>query len=193
MYHEELESLTAAYPSLEEHSSGCPFTIYLHYLKVLTNVGMTSIHTIDYHGPSFPFNSSNLFCPIQEALESLQPDKPVSDAFYAGGKKQISKHLHLLTCSHESSFTETGSQAVSYTTGVPAMIGAKLMLQRNGSRPGYGIWSILIQIPSWKTLIPLDSPGRLRRETLSSGTPAPELFTTSSGSTMHEPPVKHRP
>ena len=143
MYHEELESLTAAYPSLRRAQFWMSFSpSYLQYLKVLTNVGMTSIHTIDYHGkPIVPLQFLKSILPDPGSLGESTTGQTCIGCILRGRKGNKSRSIYIYnTCSHESSFTETGSQAVSYTTGVPAMIGAKLMLQKKWFEAG--VWNM---------------------------------------------------
>jgi saccharopine dehydrogenase (NAD+, L-lysine-forming) len=103
---------------------------YLTHLRVLQNVGMTSIEPIDYEGREI--------VPIQ-FLKALLPDPSTLGETYTGktsigclieGRKdgEARKVFIYNICDHEESWKEVRAQAVSYTTGVPAMVGAKMML-----------------------------------------------------------------
>lgn len=143
MYHEELESLTKHFPTLRQAQFWMSFgDSYLKHLEVLGNVGMTGIEPVEFQGQQI--------VPIQ-FLKALLPD-PASlgprttgktcIGVYAEGLRDGSEHSAWLynICDHQACYREVGSQAISYTTGVPAMIGAKLMLQNKWMRPG--VWNI---------------------------------------------------
>ncbi len=143
MYHEELESLTKAYPSLRRAQFWMSFSpTYLRNLKVLSNVGMTSIHPVDYREKSVvPLQFLKSLLPDPGSLGESTTGKTCIGCIIRGTKKGKRRTIYIYnSCSHESSFAETGSQAVSYTTGIPAMIGAKLMLQ--GQWFEAGVWNM---------------------------------------------------
>jgi saccharopine dehydrogenase (NAD+, L-lysine-forming) len=111
---------------------------YLTHLRVLQNVGMTRIDPVEFQGRSI--------VPIQ-FLKALLPDPGSLGKGYTGktsigciiegtkGKKKVRKLLYNI-CDHAECYAETGAQAVSYTTGVPAMIGAKMLLEERWRGPG---------------------------------------------------------
>lgn len=139
MYHEELESLVKHFPSLQRAQFWMSFSDnYLKHLEVLENVGLTGIDPVDYQGQSI--------VPIQ-FLASLLPDPSTLGARTKGktcigtvvqgvkdGEKKIVYCYQI--CDHEACYAEVESQAISYTTGVPAMIGAKMMLEKHWLQPG---------------------------------------------------------
>lgn len=131
MYHEELESLVKNFPELKHVRFWMTFSeSYLTHLKVLQNVGMTRIDEVEYEG--------NKIVPVK-FLKSLLPDPSSLGENYKGktcigclieGTKEGKKKKYYVynICDHEECYKEVKSQAISYTTGVPAMIGAMMML-----------------------------------------------------------------
>jgi saccharopine dehydrogenase (NAD+, L-lysine-forming) len=139
LYHEELESLVKNFPSLKRARFWMTFgQEYLTHLRVLQNVGMTSIHPITYQGMEI--------VPLQFLKAVLPPPEELGEN-YTGqtsigcqikGKKDGKDKTYFVynNCDHAACWREVRSQAVSYTTGVPAMIGAKLMVQGVWKRAG---------------------------------------------------------
>lgn len=131
LYHEELESLVKHIRGLKRIRFWMTFgDEYLTHLRVLENVGMTSIDPIEYEGREV--------VPIQ-FLKALLPDPSMLGENYTGktsigclieGRKdgQPRKLFIYNVCDHQASWKEVRAQAVSYTTGVPTMVGAKMML-----------------------------------------------------------------
>jgi saccharopine dehydrogenase (NAD+, L-lysine forming) len=131
LYHEELESLVQNIRGLHRIRFWMTFgEEYLTHLRVLQNVGMTRIDEVDYKGTKV--------VPV-EFLKQLLPDPSTLGANYSGktsigceivGKKNGSTRKIFIynICDHTECWKEVRAQAVSYTTGVPAMIGAKMML-----------------------------------------------------------------
>ncbi len=139
LYHEELESLCQNIKGLKRIRFWMTFgEQYITHLKVLENVGMTSIEPIDFQGQKI--------VPIQ-FLKALLPD-PASLAKNYTGKTSIGcliegkkdgKHKRVFIyniCDHAECYREVRSQAVSYTTGVPAMVGAMMMLTKKWQGEG---------------------------------------------------------
>jgi saccharopine dehydrogenase (NAD+, L-lysine-forming) len=143
MYHEELESLAKFIPGVKRMRFWMTFSpAYLTHLRVLENVGMTRIDPVRYQGRDI--------IPLQ-FLKALLPDPASLGANYTGktnigcliegikdGKPR--KYYVYNVCDHAESYREVKSQAISYTTGVPAMLGAKLML--TGVWKGAGVFNI---------------------------------------------------
>ncbi|EMD82594.1 saccharopine dehydrogenase family protein [Pacificimonas flava] len=140
MYHEELESLVTHIPEIERARFWMTFgDSYLKHLEVLQNVGMTSIEPISYQGQEIvPLQFLKVVLPEPAGLGATTKGKTcIGDI--ATGKSQDGGDLTMYifnVCDHEDAYRETGNQAVSYTTGVPAMIGAALMLQEKWSGAG---------------------------------------------------------
>jgi len=137
MYHEELESLAKFFPEIKRIRFWMTFgDAYLKHLEVLQNVGMTRIDPVIYNGVEIiPLQFLKAVLPEPASLGATTKGKTnIGDIATGLGKDGKDKTLYVYNiCDHEEAFAETGNQAVSYTTGVPAMIGAALMVQ--------GIWS----------------------------------------------------
>ncbi|KPL67325.1 saccharopine dehydrogenase [Erythrobacter sp. SG61-1L] len=137
MYHEELESLAKFVPEMERARFWMTFgDEYIKHLTVLQNVGMTRIDPVIYEGKEIiPLQFLKAVLPEPASLGSTTKGKTnigciaTGEALDGSGEKTFYiKNI----CDHEDAFAETGNQAVSYTTGVPAMIGSAMVLQ--------GIW-----------------------------------------------------
>ena len=131
MYHEELESLSTHFPELERARFWMTFGDgYLTHLNVLQNIGITSIEPILYEGKEIvPLQFLKAVLPAPETLGKSTTGKTCIGTIITGVQDGEQKTVYLYNiCDHEACFAEVGSQAVSYTTGVPAMIGAALML-----------------------------------------------------------------
>lgn len=136
MYHEELESLTKHIPHLKRARFWMSFgDNYLKHLEVLQNVGMTRIDEVDFNGQKIvPLKFLKALLPDPASLGPLTKGKTCIGCKVTGLKDGKEKTVYVYNvCDHEECFKEVQSQAISYTTGVPAMIGAKLMMS--------GIWS----------------------------------------------------
>lgn len=139
IYHEELESLVKNYPSLKRARFWMTFgQEYLTHLRVIQNIGMARIDPIIYNGVEI--------VPIQ-FLKAVLPNPSDLGENYTGWTsignrirgikdgKEITYYIWN-NCSHEVAYKETGTQGVSYTTGVPAMIGAKMFVEGKWRKPG---------------------------------------------------------
>jgi len=131
LHHEEMESLAINMPGIKKIRFFMTFSErYLTHLKVLENVGMTSIVPIDYEGLKIvPLQFLKAILPDPASLGSRTKGKTNIGCIYTGLKdgKQVSYYVYNV-CDHEECYKEVGSQAISYTTGVPAMIGAMMVL-----------------------------------------------------------------
>ena len=139
MYHEELESLTRHFPALERARFWMTFgDAYLTHLDVLQNVGMTSIEPVMYEGREIiPLQFLKAVLPDPGDLGETTTGKTCIGNIVSGKHAGQPRTVYLYNvCDHEACFAEVGSQAVSYTTGVPAMIGATLMLNGTWRKPG---------------------------------------------------------
>ena len=140
IYHEELESLVKNYPTIKRARFWMTFgQEYLTHLRVIQNIGMARIDPIMYNGVEI--------VPIQ-FLKAVLPNPGDLGKNYTGetsigcrirgiGKdgKELTYYVYN-NCSHHAAYLETGAQGVSYTTGVPAMIGAMLFLTGKWKKPG---------------------------------------------------------
>jgi saccharopine dehydrogenase (NAD+, L-lysine-forming) len=143
MYHEELESLVKHFPEIQRARFWMTFgDSYLKHLEVLQNVGLTSIKPVLYKGQEIiPLQFLKSVLPDPGELGERTKGKTCIGNIVTGEKsgKPVCKYLFNV-CDHENCYREVGSQAVSYTTGVPAMIGAYLMLQ--GKWNGRGVFNM---------------------------------------------------
>lgn len=137
--HEELESLVKNFPTLKQARFWMTFgQEYLTHLRVIQNIGMAGIEPILYEGKEI--------VPIQ-FLKAVLPDPGELGENYTGETsigcrirgikdgKELTYYVYN-NCSHQAAYQETGAQGVSYTTGVPATIGAMMFLQGLWKKPG---------------------------------------------------------
>ena len=139
IYHEELESLVKNYPTIKRARFWMTFgQEYLTHLRVIQNIGMARIDEVEYNGQKI--------VPIQ-FLKAVLPNPGDLGENYTGWTsigcrikglkdgKEVTYYVYN-NCSHEAAFKETGAQGVSYTTGVPAMIGAMMFFKGEWRKPG---------------------------------------------------------
>jgi len=139
LYHEELESLAQNIPGLKRIRFFMTFgESYLRHLQCLENVGMTSIEPIQFEGKEIiPLQFLKAVLPDPASLGPRTKGKTNIGCIFQGIKDGEAKSLYIYNvCDHEECYREVGSQAVSYTTGVPAMIGTMLVMQGLWRRPG---------------------------------------------------------
>ena len=139
IYHEELESLVKNFPTLKQARFWMTFgQEYLTHLRVIQNIGMARIDEVEYEGQKI--------VPIK-FLKAVLPDPGDLGENYTGetsigcrirGVKDGKERTYYIynNCSHEAAYKETGAQGVSYTTGVPATIGARMFMLGLWSKPG---------------------------------------------------------
>ena len=134
LYHEELESLVKHFPEIQRIRFWMTFSKeYLTHLRVLQNVGMTSIAPIMYEGKEIvPLQFLKAVLPDPSSLGALTEGKTCIGCIIEGKTKHHKHQKYYIynVSDHSECYQELESQAISYTTGVPAMIGAKLMLQQ---------------------------------------------------------------
>ncbi len=143
LYHEELESLVKNYPTIKRGRFWMTFgQKYLNVLNVLQEVGLTSIKPINYEGKEI--------VPLQ-FLKAVLPEPSSLGEGYKGqtsigcqmrGIKDGKERTYYIwnNCDHAACYNEIGAQAVSYTTGVPCMLGAKMIL--TGQWKGTGVFNV---------------------------------------------------
>jgi len=139
MYHEELESLSKNIKGVKQIRFWMTFSEkYLTHLKVLENVGMTSIEPIMYEGKEIvPLQFLTAILPDPASLGERTKGKTNIGCVIQGVKDGQPKTYYVYNVSdHEACYKEVGSQAISYTTGVPAMIGAMLVMNGTWQKPG---------------------------------------------------------
>ena len=143
LHHEEIESLALNIPGIKRIRFFMTFgQSYLTHLKCLENVGMTSIEPIDFEGKKIiPLQFLKAVLPDPASLGPRTKGKTNIGCIFQGKKDGKEKTYYLYNvCDHQESYKEVGSQAISYTTGVPAMIGAMLVM--NGTWKGPGVFNI---------------------------------------------------
>ena len=139
LHHEEIESLALNIPGIRRIRFFMTFgQSYLTHLKCLENVGMTSIEPIMYEGKEIiPLQFLKAVLPDPSSLGPRTKGKTNIGCIFTGVKDGKEKHYYLYNvCDHQECYKEVGSQAVAYTTGVPAMIGAMLVMNGTWNRPG---------------------------------------------------------
>ncbi|MEK4254539.1 saccharopine dehydrogenase family protein [Ureibacillus sp. FSL K6-2830] len=143
LYHEELESLAKNVKGLKQIRFWMTFSEkYLTHLRVLENVGMTSIEPIEFEGKMIqPLQFLKAVLPDPASLGPRTKGKTNIGCIFRGIKDGKEKTYYLYNvCDHEECYREVGSQAISYTTGVPAMIGASLVIKGLWKKPG--VWNV---------------------------------------------------
>jgi saccharopine dehydrogenase (NAD+, L-lysine-forming) len=139
LHHEEMESLAINLPGIKKIRFFMTFSErYITHLRVLENVGMTSIEPIDFEGQKIiPLQFLKAVLPDPASLGPRTKGKTNIGCIYTGVKdgKEVKYYVYNV-CDHEECYREVGSQAISYTTGVPAMIGAMMVLTGKWKKPG---------------------------------------------------------
>ena len=139
LHHEEIESLALNIPGIRRIRFFMTFgQSYLTHLKCLENVGMTSIEPILFEGKEIvPLQFLKAVLPDPASLGPRTKGKTNIGCIFRGIKDGKEKHYYVYNvCDHEKCYAEVGSQAVAYTTGVPAMIGAMLVMNGIWKKPG---------------------------------------------------------
>lgn len=139
LHHEEMESLALNIKGIKRIRFWMTFSeSYLTHLKVLENVGMTSIEPIEFEGKQIvPLQFLKAVLPDPASLGPRTKGKTNIGCIFTGVKNgQEKKYYVYNVCDHQACYAEVGSQAISYTTGVPAMIGAMMVLTGKWNKPG---------------------------------------------------------
>lgn len=143
MYHEELESLTKHFPTLKRARFWMTFSeSYLTHLSVLENIGMTGIQPIQHQGQEIaPIEFLKSLLPDPASLAQNYTGKTCIGCLISGKKDGRQTEIFIYNVSdHRKCYQEVGSQAISYTTGVPALLGAKLLLTQAWA--GDGVFNV---------------------------------------------------
>lgn len=143
LYHEELESLSKNIPDLKQIRFWMTFSEkYLNHLKVLENIGMTSIKPIQIKGQAIqPIEFLKAVLPDPATLGPKTKGKTCIGCDITGIKDGQEKRIFIYNaCDHEACYQEVNSQAISYTTGVPARIGAEMILSQAWKEAG--VWNM---------------------------------------------------
>ena len=139
LHHEELESLALNIKGIKRIRFFMTFgQSYLTHLKCLEDVGMTSIEPIDFEGKKIvPLQFLKAVLPDPASLGPRTKGKTNIGCIFQGKKDGKDKTYYVYNvCDHQECYKEVGSQAISYTTGVPAMIGAMMILTGKWKKPG---------------------------------------------------------
>ena len=139
LHHEEMESLALNIKGIEKIRFLMTFSqSYLTHLKVLENVGMTSIEPIEFEGKQIvPLQFLKAVLPDPASLGPRTKGKTNIGCIFQGMKDGKERTYYVYNvCDHQECYKEVGSQAISYTTGVPAMIGAMMVMTGKWKKPG---------------------------------------------------------
>jgi saccharopine dehydrogenase (NAD+, L-lysine-forming) len=143
LYHEEMESLAKNLPGLERMRFWMTFSEnYLTHLRVMRNIGIDSIEPIDFQGQKIvPMEFLKALLPDPASLATNYSGKTVIGCIITGvkGGQESTKFIYNV-CDHAETFKEVGSQAVSYTAGVPPAVAAMMIMQ--GQWTGVGVYNV---------------------------------------------------
>lgn len=148
LHHEEIESLVINYPTLKRARFWMTFgEAYLKHLEVIQNIGMDRIDEVEYVAPDEDGIMRKVKIVPLQFLKAVLPNPQDLGENYEGetsigcrirGLRGGEEHTYYVynNCSHQAAYEETGMQGVSYTTGVPAMIGAMMFMKGLWNMPG---------------------------------------------------------
>ena len=143
MYHEELESLVQNLKGIRRARFWMTFgDAYLNHLQVFKNVGLIGIDPIKFQGQDIvPIQFLAKLLPDPASLGPRTVGKTCIGCLMKGVKDGEEKTYYIYNiCDHQECYRELGSQAISYTTGVPAMVGAMMMVTGKWNKPG--VWNM---------------------------------------------------
>lgn len=143
LHHEEIESLAKNIPGVKRIRFFMTFgQSYLTHMKCLENVGMLSTEPIEFEGKQIvPIQFLKALLPDPASLGPRTVGKTNIGCIFHGRKDGKEKTIYIYNvCDHQECYQEVGSQAISYTTGVPAMIGAMMLV--TGTWSGAGVFNI---------------------------------------------------
>ena len=139
LYHEELESLVKNFPTIKRARFWMTFgKKYLDFLRMFEEIGLSSIEPINYNGMDIvPLQFLKAILPQPESLGENYTGETSIGCRIKGIKDGEDKTYYIYNnCRHQDAFEDTKSQGVSFTTGVPAMVGAKMVFEGHWKRPG---------------------------------------------------------
>ena len=143
LYHEELESLTKNYPSIKQARFWMTFgQEYLTHLRVIQNIGMARIDPVMFEGKEIvPLQFLKAVLPNPGDLgENYVGETSIGCRIQGVKDGEIKTYYIYNNCKHQAAYDDTGAQGVSFTTGVPAMLGAKMVL--TGEWSGAGVFNV---------------------------------------------------
>ena len=153
LHHEEIESLAKNIPGVQRIRFFMTFgQSYLTHMKCLENVGMLSTTPIEFEGHQIvPIQFLKALLPDPATLGPRTKGKTNIGCIFTGKKDGKEKTAYIYNvCDHEECYREVGSQAISYTTGVPAMIGAAMLLTGKWNKRACTRSRSLIPIRTWR-------------------------------------------
>jgi saccharopine dehydrogenase (NAD+, L-lysine-forming) len=139
LYHEELESLVKHIPTIKRARFWMTFSQnYLTHLQVLQNLGLTDISPVNYEGtPVVPLKFLKSLLPDPASLAATYTGQTSIGCHITGTKNGRTRSYYIYNnCDHAEAYKEVGSQAISYTTGVPAVTGALMIVKGEWNQPG---------------------------------------------------------
>jgi len=139
LHHEEIESLAKNIPGVKRIRFFMTFgQSYLTHMKCLENVGLLRTDAINFNGQDIvPIQFLKALLPDPASLGPHTVGKTNIGCIFTGVKDGVEKTIYIYNvCDHQECYAEVGSQAISYTTGVPAMIGTKLVMNGTWKQPG---------------------------------------------------------
>ncbi|NPD81336.1 saccharopine dehydrogenase family protein [Prevotella sp. PINT] len=139
LHHEEIESLAKNIPGVKRIRFFMTFgQSYLTHMKCLENVGMLGTEPVEFNGQEIvPIQFLRRLLPDPASLGPRTVGKTNIGCIFTGVKDGKEKHVYIYNvCDHQECYKEVGSQAISYTTGVPAMIGTAMLMQGLWKKPG---------------------------------------------------------
>ena len=139
MHHEEIESLAKNIPGIKRIRFFMTFgQSYLTHMKCLENVGMLRTDPVMFEGREIvPIKFLKALLPDPASLGPRTKGKTNIGCIFKGIKDGKEKTIYIYNvCDHQASYKETGAQAISYTTGVPAMIGTAMVASGLWNKPG---------------------------------------------------------
>lgn len=161
LYHEELESLVKHIPTLKRARFWMTFSQnYITHLQVLQNVGMTRIDPVDYEGVKIvPLQFLKALLPNPSSLAEDYTGQTSIGCYIRGVKEGKERQYYVYNnCDHAQADREVGAQAIAYTTGVPAVIGALMVVNGVWKKPGVFNVEQCDPEPFMKLLGPLGLP-----------------------------------
>ena len=139
LHHEEIESLAVSIPEVKRIRFFMTFgQSYLTHMKCLENVGMLSTVPVMFEGKEIvPIKFLKALLPDPASLGPRTHGKTNIGCIITGKKDGIEKTYYIYNiCDHQECYKEVESQAISYTTGVPAMCGALMLLNGQWDQKG---------------------------------------------------------
>ena len=139
LHHEEIEALARNMPEVKRIRFFMTFgQSYLTHMKCLENVGLLRTDAIDFNGQQIvPIQFLKALLPDPASLGPRTVGKTNIGCIFTGMKDGKKRSIYIYNiCDHQECYREVESQAISYTTGVPAMIGAMMVLNGDWKKPG---------------------------------------------------------